>query len=270
MTDKEQLGNNVQAIIFDLDGVLCSTIEYHYQSWKLAVAAYGLPFSREVNEKLRGLTRAESLRLILDDRVIPAEWFEDILDLKGRYYEEFVRRMTPADLAPGAGPLLKELRQAGLKVGVASSSRFVVPVLQRIGILNYMNAVVDGRHFERSKPAPDAFLQAALQLGIDPASCLAIEDSPEGVESAHAAGMPVVGLGAAGPAEERMHAAEAVFPDLSSIRLRDLLAVAVSAAPKYQSATKDQSASKQQPAPDTVAPAHRAPSQERAAPGSEA
>ncbi len=211
----------LKAVIFDLDGVLCSTIEYHYQSWKLAVAAYGLPFSREVNEKLRGLTRPESLRIILDERVIPDDWFADILDLKGRYYEEFVRRMTPADLAPGAGPLLKELRQAGLMLGVASSSRYVTPVLQRIGILGYMNAVVDSRHFERSKPAPDAYLQAARQLGLAPAACVAIEDSPDGIVSAHEAGMSAIGLGPAA----RVGNADAVFPDLSAIRLKDLQAL---------------------------------------------
>lgn len=214
-----------KAVIFDLDGVLCSTVEFHYQSWKLALSAYDLPFSRQANEQLRGLTRPESLRMILSGREIPAGWFEDILDLKGRYYEQFVQRMTAADLPSGAALLLAELRQAGVKCGVASGSRYAVPVLRHLGILDQMEAVVDARHYQRSKPAPDAYLQAAYQLGVDPLDCLAIEDSPDGIASARAAGMRVIGLGAPG----FLSAADRVFPDLSNVHWIDLQTVLVGA-----------------------------------------
>ncbi|MFM8319383.1 MAG: HAD family hydrolase [Chloroflexota bacterium] len=214
----DEAQNDLQAVIFDLDGVLCATEELHYRSWEQALARYHLPFSRWENERLRGLTRFESLRTLLGGRPLPQDWFDDILEHKGRYYVELLDELTPSDLAPGVNRLLRELRAAGLKIGVASSSRLVLPVLERLDVLAWMDAVVDGGQVARSKPAPDSYLKAAAALDLPPAGCIAVEDSPAGITAAHAAGMRVIGLGP----PDRVGAADAVFPDLSGVQLADL------------------------------------------------
>jgi beta-phosphoglucomutase len=211
--------SNVKGFIFDLDGVLTDTAEYHYRGWKRLADEYGLPFTREDNEALRGIPRRESLQLILKERKIPEEQILEMMERKNRYYLEFIQEITPHDLLPGARELLAEIRAAGLKSAVGSASKNAPEVVERLGIADLLDVVAHGGSVERQKPAPDLFLHAAQQLGLQPAECVVVEDAAAGIEAAHRGGFRSVGLGP----EERVGRADIVLPSLSGVHLVDLL-----------------------------------------------
>ena len=208
----------LQAVILDFDGVICETVEYHYRSWKRLSEKYGIPFTRQENNKLRGLTRRKSLEVILGDRKFPEDEIKKMLRLKNEFYLELINDMTEADLMPGVKSLLDQLREAGIKIGVASASRNAKIVLEHMGIDSYMSSISDGNIVQKSKPAPDVYLHAAKTMDVLPKACVAIEDSEAGVESASQAGMCVIGLGP----PQRVGKAQAVFPDLKQVSLENL------------------------------------------------
>ena len=183
----------LRAVIFDLDGVITDTAEYHYLGWKRLADEQGWPFDREKNERLRGVSRMESLDLILDGRRLPEAEKVELATRKNRYYVESLEQVTPDDLLPGARELLTACKEAGLKIAIASSSRNARTVLDRLEIAPVFDAISDGNSVERAKPAPDLFLHAADQLGVPPAACAVIEDAESGVEAALAAGMLAIG-----------------------------------------------------------------------------
>jgi beta-phosphoglucomutase len=209
----------IRAFIFDLDGVITDTAEYHYRGWKRLAEEEGLSFSRVDNEHLRGIPRRESLMLILKDRVYSEAKILEMMERKNGYYLEFIKEISPRDLLPGAKELLEEIRAAGLKNALGSASKNAGEVLDRLGIRSLFDAVSDGHSVERQKPAPDLFLHAASQLDLLPAECVVVEDAAAGIEAARAGGFHSVGLGP----PERIGEAEAVFPSLSGVRLADLL-----------------------------------------------
>lgn len=210
----------IRAFIFDLDGVITDTAEYHYRGWKRLAEEEGLPFSREDNEHLRGISRRESLMLILKGRSYPEERIQEMMRRKNSYYLEFIKEISPRDLLPGAKELLEEIRAAGLKNALGSASRNAGEVLDRLGIRPLFDAISDGHSVERQKPAPDLFLHAAGQLDLSPADCVVVEDAAAGIEAAKEGGFRSIGLGP--PA--RVGEAEAVFPSLAGIQLQDVLA----------------------------------------------
>lgn len=209
---------SLHAVIFDMDGVLCATDEYHYQSWKEVVSEYGIPFTRQDNQKLLGLTRRRSLETLLNGRRLTDHHKNDILRRKNEVFLEMVKRMDAKDLLPGVKELLVELAASGLRMGVASASRNSRPVLAQLGIDTFMNAVCDGNTVLQSKPAPDVFLETAGALEVPPAECMVVEDSQAGVLAARAAGICVIGLGP----ESRVRGAAAVFPSLEGVSLNIL------------------------------------------------
>jgi beta-phosphoglucomutase len=209
----------IRAFIFDLDGVITDTAEYHYRGWKRLADEEGLSFSRADNEHLRGIPRRESLMLILKDRVYPETKILDMMERKNNYYLEFIKEISPRDLLPGAKELLEEIRAAGLKNALGSASKNANEVLDRLGIRSLFDAVSDGHSVERQKPAPDLFLHAARQLGLFPDECVVIEDAAAGIEAARAGGFYSIGLGP----RERVGAADANFPSLEGLHLADLL-----------------------------------------------
>jgi len=209
----------IRAFIFDLDGVITDTAEYHYRAWKRLAAEEGLSFSREDNEHLRGISRRESLMLILRDGVYPEEKIQEMMERKNSYYLEFIKEISPRDLLPGAKELLEEIRAAGLKNALGSASKNASEVLDRLGIRSLFDAISDGHSVERQKPAPDLFLHAAQQLGLSPAECVVVEDAAAGIEAARAGGFRSIGLGP----RERVAAADITFPSLDGLCLADLL-----------------------------------------------
>ena len=210
----------IRAFIFDLDGVLTDTAEYHYRGWKQLAKELGISFTREDNESLRGVPRRESLLLILKDRAYSEEQILEMMERKNRYYLEFIHDISPRDLLPGARELLEEIQAAGLKSALGSASKNAAEVIERLGIASLLDVIADGHSVERQKPAPDLFLYAAAQLGLSPAECVVVEDAAAGIEAARAGGFRSVGLGP----RERVAMADLILPGLDGVRLHDLLA----------------------------------------------
>src|SRR5688572_32596293 len=211
--------SKVKGFIFDLDGVLTDTAEYHYRGWKRLAEEENLSFTRADNEYLRGISRRESLMLILKDRIYPEEKIQKMMERKNGYYLDFIKEISPRDLLPGAKELLEEIRAAGLKNALGSASKNAADVLERLGIRSLFDAIADGYSVERQKPAPDLFLYAAQQLGLSPDECIVVEDAAAGIEAAGAGHFRSVGLGP----EERVGKADVIFPSLAGMHLSDLL-----------------------------------------------
>ena len=186
-----------KAIIFDLDGVICFTDEYHYLAWKATADSIGVPFDRTVNNRLRGVSRMESLDIILENCPHPLSTAEKevLAEQKNQQYQDCLRGMTPGDLPTEVRETLDGLRQKGLRLAVGSSSKNTPLILHQIGLDGFFDAVADGNGVKRSKPAPDVFLLAAELLKIGPADCLVVEDAVSGAQAAHAAGMRAACVG---------------------------------------------------------------------------
>jgi beta-phosphoglucomutase len=185
----------IAAVLFDLDGVITDTAEQHYLAWQRLADEEGLPFDRTANEALRGVSRAESLALILADRTVPDELREAMMARKNDYYVASLSELGPDDALPGARELVAACRRRGLRIAVASSSRNARTVLDALGMTDEFDAIADGASVERAKPQPDLFLHAAELLGVEPARCAVLEDARSGVDAALAAGMRAVGIG---------------------------------------------------------------------------
>lgn len=211
----------IQGVIFDLDGVLTDTAEFHYLGWKRLADEEGIPFDRKANEALRGIARRESLLYILglSDRTASEAEIQDMMERKNSYYLEYIHNISPSDLLPGVGVLLDDLKAAKVKIGLGSSSKNARDVIRRLGIADYMDAVADGYSVINPKPAPDVFLHAAQQLGLSPAKCVVVEDADAGVEAAKAAGMQAVKLGSL----DAWSNANVVLPSLEGVRWSDLV-----------------------------------------------
>jgi HAD superfamily hydrolase (TIGR01509 family) len=167
------------------------------------------------------------MRWLLEGRDLAPEAFEEMLDRKNGYYLEYLHEVTPANVLPGARELLVEIREAGMKMAVASASKNAPRVVQLLEIDSFFDGLSDGNSVERSKPAPDLFLHAAGRLGLPPAECVVVEDAEAGVAAGLAAGMRVIGLGPA----ERVGAAHLVMPDLSEARLSAIMSVLLPVSP---------------------------------------
>lgn len=189
----------IRGVIFDMDGVLVRTDALHYQSWRRLADEEGLRFDERINQRLRGLTRAESLDVVLaaSGRVCRPEQKQALADRKNAAFLALAERLTPADLPPSVTTLLDELRRRGIKTAVASSSRNTRPILARVGLAERFDAIVDANDVPLSKPDPAVFLRAAELIGLTPSECLVIEDGLAGVEAARRAGMAVLGVGPA-------------------------------------------------------------------------
>jgi len=187
----------ILGVIFDLDGVLVSTDEYHYRSWQRLADEEGIYFDREINHRLRGVSRMVSLEIVLERsrRTYTTDEKSALADRKNSYYRDSLRELTRADLLPGVLATLAALRGRGVRIAVGSSSRNTRLILERIGLTGQMDAVVDGNDITASKPDPKVFLIAAEHLGLKPAECLVVEDATAGIEAARRAGMAVFGIG---------------------------------------------------------------------------
>ena len=187
-----------QAVIFDLDGVICFTDEYHYRAWKAMADGMGIPFDRTINNRLRGVSRMASLEIILEKYDGPAlsqEKKEELARQKNDIYRESLREMSTKDLSDEVKETLDALRAMGLKLAIGSSSKNTPFILGQIGLGDYFDAVSDGNNITRSKPDPEVFVKAAEMLGIAPEHCLVVEDAVSGAVAGHAGGMKVACLG---------------------------------------------------------------------------
>ena len=180
----------IKAVIFDLDGVICSTDEIHYRAWKAIAEAEGIPFEREDNERLRGVSRLASLEIILEKagRTYSPEEKEALAEKKNRIYVDGLSAIGPSSIDPGARKALDYLREKGIKKAIGSSSKNTMRILERLGIKEEFDVIVDGNDIRRSKPDPEVFALAADRLGLPHGECLVVEDAVAGIESAPGAG----------------------------------------------------------------------------------
>jgi len=188
-----------KAIIFDLDGVICHTDHYHFQAWKQLADRLSIPFHEQNNDRLRGVSRMESLNIILEKsaRIYSEQEKLAFAEEKNEYYKKLLIQMTPSDLPEDVLETLQELRSRGLLLGIGSSSKNTKLILSRLGLADFFDAVADGTEISHSKPDPEAFLLAAEKLGVSPAEALVVEDADAGIEAAKAGGFVAAGIAAA-------------------------------------------------------------------------
>ncbi|MBO4889262.1 MAG: beta-phosphoglucomutase [Firmicutes bacterium] len=191
------MAKEFEAVIFDLDGVICFTDEYHYLAWKEMADGIGVYFDKEINNRLRGVSRMASLEIILErcDEQLSDARKEELAAQKNDIYRKLLARMSPADLSDEVKNSLDELRARGYKLAIGSSSKNTPFILERIGLPTYFDAISDGNNITKSKPDPEVFVKAAAFLGIAPEKCLVVEDAVAGAEAAHAGGMKAACLG---------------------------------------------------------------------------
>ena len=187
--------------IFDLDGVLVDTAEFHFLAWKKIADEIDVPFDRKKNERLRGVPRMQSLEIIVEDMVAKPANMDDLARRKNDLYVEMIQQVGPKDLLPGVKVMLETLKRHGVRTSLGSSSKNAGAVICLLGIESLLDAIVDGFGFEHAKPAPDVFLNAAKLLGADPSECVVVEDAQAGIEAAKAAGMFAVGISRDEPLE---------------------------------------------------------------------
>ncbi len=205
-------------VIFDLDGVICFTDKYHYQAWKRVADKLGIEFNETINNRLRGVSRMDSLEIILEryDGTLSQAEKEALATEKNDLYRQLLSNMSPADLSPEVKETMDALRAAGLRLAIGSSSKNTKFILERLGLSGYFDAISDGTNITRSKPDPQVFLMAAEFLGMKPESCLVVEDAQAGIQAACAGGFDSVGLGEAAACGRATYAME-TFSQLRTI-----------------------------------------------------
>jgi beta-phosphoglucomutase len=206
-----------KAVILDLDGVIVSTDELHYQAWKQISDSENIIFNREINERLRGVSRMESLDIILEQspRTYSDQEKLQLTEMKNYRYRQLLNGLTPEDILPGVKALLKDARKNELKLAIGSSSKNASFILEKINLLDAFDVIVDGNQIIKSKPDPEVFLLAAEKLGVTPGECIVIEDAEAGIDAALGAGMTAIGVGAAAKYDK----SEVKLADLEGLNL---------------------------------------------------
>lgn len=208
----------IRGFIFDLDGVITETSEFHYQAWQRLADENGLPFDRQANDALRGISRRESLLKILDGRPVSEDQIQAMMHTKNNYYVDYLQTMTPDNRLAGVTDFLTESRAIGLKLAIGSASRNARLVLDKIGLGAFFDAVGDGHMVVNSKPAPDVFVWTAGALGLPVTEVVVFEDASAGIDAAKTAGTYSVGVGSA-----NVDHADITLPDLTGITPRMIL-----------------------------------------------
>lgn len=187
----------VKGIIFDLDGVLVFTDAFHYQAWKEMADRIGVYFDEEINNRLRGVSRAESLEIILERSQVAYTQEEKnaLMEEKNETYKTLLDTMTPADVTDDVRSTLKELRNRGYRLSLGSSSKNAKLILKKTDLTDLFDAISDGTNITKSKPDPEVFLKGAEFLGLQPEECAVVEDAYAGIDAAKAAGMTAVAIG---------------------------------------------------------------------------
>jgi beta-phosphoglucomutase len=208
----------LRALIFDLDGVITDTVELHYRAWAQLADEIGLVIPPDFRDKLRGVSRRETLRRLLDGQPVEEAQAQEWMRRKNMHYLAYIAHLTPANILPGVLPLLDAAQEAGIRLAVASSSMNAKFVLRQLGLFDRMDAIADATMIPRTKPEPDLFVWAAGRLGVLPGESIVFEDAEDGVRAARAGGFHVVGLGTAD-----VSAAHLVLPGLDGVTLEDIL-----------------------------------------------
>lgn len=185
------------AIIFDLDGVICHTDKYHYEAWKLIADDLKIPFDEVINNRLRGVSRMESLDIILEkyDGTLSEDLKIKYSEEKNSIYKNLLKDMSPLDVNDEVRSTLLELKSMRIKLAIGSSSKNAKYILNQIGLCNFFDAISDGENITRSKPDPEVFLKAAEYVDVPSNRCLVVEDATAGLYAAIAGGMDTCAIG---------------------------------------------------------------------------
>lgn len=207
----------IKACIFDLDGVIVDTARYHYLAWSRLAQELGITFTLSDNERLKGVSRMESLNILLSlgNKTFNAEQKEELATRKNHWFVEYIEHMNPSEIFPGVLDLLREIKEDGLRLGLASSSKNAPQVIRALNISRLFDAIVDGSMVKKAKPDPEIFLLTANNLGVPAGSSVVFEDAAAGVEAAHAAGMKCVGVGS----KEQLYEADALVTRTADFKL---------------------------------------------------
>lgn len=207
----------IEACIFDLDGVIVDTAKYHYLAWKRLCNELGFDLTHEENEGLKGISRAESLNILLRKGRIAASEREkqEMMERKNNWYLGYVDAMDPDEILPGAETFIKMVKASGRKVGLGSASKNAKAIVAKIGLAYIFDAVIDGVKATNSKPDPQVFALGAEEMNVDPHRCVVFEDAIAGVDAALNAGMYAIGVGD----KDLLHKAHKVIPGFAGVGL---------------------------------------------------
>lgn len=202
----------IKACIFDMDGVIVDTAKFHFKAWHRLADSLGIHFTEKENEQLKGVSRVDSLEKILawGHLQLNNQKKVELMDLKNRWYLEYVEEVNSTDMLSGVHAFLDELKKEGVKIGLGSSSKNSTLILEKLGILHYFDTIIDGNKIHMSKPHPEVFERGASELGVLPREVVVFEDAVSGVEAAKAGGFYCVGIGES----SILNRADAVFPSM--------------------------------------------------------
>lgn len=215
----------LKAFIFDLDGVITDTAEYHFLAWKALAEDLGITFTREDNEELKGVSRMDSLEKILElggrTGDFSAEEKEALAEKKNEHYLTLIQNITPADLLPAIKELIADIKAKGLKLGLASASKNAFTVMESLGMKSEFDIIVDAKTVVNGKPHPEVFLRAAEMLGVEQEACIGVEDAAAGVQAIKSAGMFAVAVGP----KESFENADLVYASTSELSFDKIVEV---------------------------------------------
>lgn len=212
----------LEAFIFDLDGVITDTAEYHYLAWKELAGELGIPFTREDNERLKGVSRLDSLEIILEiggkQQAFTQEEKELLAKKKNTHYVDLIKQITPDDILPGIKTLLEDIKRAGIKIGLASASKNARAVLKGLNLLEEFDYMADANLIAHGKPDPEIFLDVAENLKVKPENCIGIEDAKAGVQAIKRANMFAIGIGST----DLLREADIIYASTSELSFKKL------------------------------------------------
>jgi len=197
----------IKGFLFDLDGVIVDTAVFHFQAWRRLAQKLGGDFTEEQNEQLKGVSRVDSLKKIIEwtGATVSDEEFQTLMVEKNEWYLELVQGLGPQDALPGALDFLQTAYDQGLKIALGSASKNAPMILKKLGITPLFTAIIDGNNVVNGKPHPEVFLKGAEALGLEPSECVVFEDSIAGVQAAKTGGMSSVGIGDAETLQADIH-----------------------------------------------------------------
>ena len=206
---------NKKAFIFDLDGVIVDTAKFHFMAWKKLADSLNISFTHEINEQLKGVSRVRSLEIILSQGNIQAsqEDKNQWLIQKNEDYLAFVSKMDKSEILPRVEEALQFLKTNNQYIVLGSASKNARPILEKVNILHYFDALVDGNDVNNAKPDPEVFLQGANQVQVDYKNAIVFEDSVAGIQAANVAGMTSIGIGE----KEILHESDFCFRDFTEM-----------------------------------------------------
>jgi beta-phosphoglucomutase len=211
----------IKGLIFDLDGVIVDTAKYHFLAWSALANELGIPFNEQDNERLKGVSRMASFEIILElgNRTMSDTEKEACCQKKNDLYVSYIQKLKTEELLPGVREFLTDARADGYKIALGSASKNAPLILERLGITDLFDAIIDGTMVDKAKPNPEVFLRGAQAMGVEPENCVVFEDAVAGIQAAHNGGMLAIGIGS----PDILTEAEKVVPGFQNVKARSLL-----------------------------------------------